>query len=104
MDKNWKIHECEKHPVDGIEILYSMDNKFRKSMTWQLVIRREATEQDLESNNNFEEVGDTIWETFLEITHCPYCGEFLLQKNDEQYEDIGKFVHIDYSEWDTKGQ
>jgi hypothetical protein len=104
MNQNWKLHECEKLPAEGVEVVYFMDSKFRKSMTWQLVIRREATEADLEENNAFEEIGDTIWETMVEISHCPFCGTPLFKKNDQNSEDFGKHIHYDYSQWDKKVQ
>ena len=48
MKEAWKLHECEKLPSNGVQILYAMDNVERKTMTWHLIIRREATEDDIE--------------------------------------------------------
>jgi hypothetical protein len=104
MSKHWKLHECEKLPQVGVQILYSMDTINRKDTIWQLIIRREATADDLMENHNLEEEGQTIWETYLEITHCPYCGECLYGKQNIEFEDVGNFVHYDYSEWKSKRQ
>lgn len=104
MSLEWKLHECEKLPAIGVQILYSMDEVHRKAKTWQLTIRREATEDDLEKNHILEEIGETIWETTIEITHCPFCGENLLDKNDVEYKDLGLFAHYEHSEWNTKKQ
>ena len=104
MSKYWKLHECDKIPKVGIQIIYSMDNIYRKDKTWQLIIRREATEDDLMENHMLEEQGQTIWETSLEIVHCPYCGEYLYEEQDINIRDIGNFVHLDYSEWYSKQQ
>lgn len=81
-----------------------MDNVERNAMTWRLIIRREATEDDLEENHYLEEEGETLWETSLEITHCPFCGMSLLGKKDKMYEDYGKFSHDDFSGWAGKRQ
>lgn len=102
MKKTWKLHECEKLPSSGVEILYSMDNVERNAMTWHLIIRREATEEDLEENNYLEEEGETLWETSLEILHCPFCGKYLLENKDEVFEDHGRFHHNDCSGWKMK--
>ena len=80
MKNSWKQHECEKLPSTGVQILYAMDNVERNAMTWRLIIRREATEEDLEENHHLEEEGETLWETSLEILHCPFCGKHLLEK------------------------
>jgi len=104
MGISWKLHQCETMPKVGVHIVYSKDDFCRKGGTWRLVIRREATEDDLIENHHLEEEGQTIWETYLEITHCPYCGEFLYDSQEIIFEDIGKFVHCDYSEWKCKIQ
>lgn len=97
--QHWKLHECEKLPEAGIQIHYSMDNIHRRKKIWRLTIRREATENDLFENHHLEEEGETIWETSLEITHCPYCGKYLYDDENIKFEDIGKFMHSDYSKW-----
>jgi hypothetical protein len=102
MSQHWKLHECEKLPDVGIRIHYSMDNIHRGKKIWRLTIQREATENDLLDSHLFEEEGETIWETSLEITHCPYCGKYLYDDENIQFEDVGRFVHFDYSEWKSK--
>ena len=102
MNKHWELHQCEEMPTSGVEVLWSMDETGRKCKTWRLVIRREATEEDVDNNYDLEEVGQTLWETFLEITHCPFCGKKLYNKDDFDFDDYGKFIHYDYSEWDRK--
>ncbi len=104
MNKEWELHQCEDMPTSGIQVLWSMDHAERKCKTWRLVIRREATEEDLENNHHLEEEGETLWETFLEITHCPFCGMKLFDITDSNFEDYGKFVHYDHSEWNMKTQ
>jgi hypothetical protein len=104
MKEDWKLHECGNLPSNGVQILYAMDNVERKAMTWRLIIRREATEEDLEENHYLEVEGETLWETSLEIIHCPFCGKNLLRKKDKIYEDHGKFSHDDFSGWAGKRQ
>ena len=98
MNSHSVLHKCKNLPRNGIDVFYSVDNTFRKTGTWQLVIRREVTLEDLENNHIFEEEGETIWETFLEITHCPFCGIYLLEADQPKYDDVGYFVHYDYGE------
>ncbi len=63
MSKHWKLHGCGKLPKVGVQILYSMDHINRKDNIWQLIIRREATTDDLMENHILEEEGQTwsIW-------------------------------------------
>ena len=104
MIKHWKLHECGKLPKVGIQIIYSMDTIYREEKTWRLIIRREASAEDLMENHFLEEQGQLIWETSLEITHCPYCGEYLYEEQNINIRDIANFVHYDYSEWKSKRQ
>jgi hypothetical protein len=102
MNPNWALHHCAKLLKNGVEVSYSIENVLRKTGTWQLVIRRETTLEDIENSVILEETGETIWETILEITHCPFCGMYLLEDGHEKYGDVGYFVHYDYSEWKVK--
>ena len=102
MSKDWNRHECENLPGNGVEVVYSLQNPVRESGTWQLVIRRDANMQDIENNQILEEAGETVWETFLEITHCPFCGLYLPEADHEKYEKVGLFVHFDYSGYHVK--
>ncbi|MCK5685470.1 hypothetical protein KAJ27_15165 [bacterium] len=102
MNKEWELHQCENMPSSGVEVLWSMDEADRRCKTWRLIIRREATEEDVDINYDLEEVGQTLWEIFLEITHCPFCGMKLFDMVDSNFEDFGKFVHYDHSGWDME--
>ena len=94
---SYKLHECEKLPQNGVQIIYSMDNEERKDIIWRLVIRCAATEDDLEKNTFLQEIDETLWETSLEIIHCPFCGKFLPEIAGKIYPDHGKFMHYDFS-------
>jgi len=102
MSPNWLLHQCNKMPKNGVEVNYSSENVFRKTGTWLLVVRREATLADLEMSHILVEEGEPIWETVIEITHCPFCGIYLLEADHPKYDDVGYFLHSDYSEWGTK--
>ena len=91
-------------PKNGVQVLWSMDHAGRKSKTWRLIIRREATDDDLQHNHILEEAAQTIWETHLEVIHCPFCGGKLFEIDESDFEDYGDFVHYDYSEWKSKKQ
>jgi hypothetical protein len=104
MNEYWELHECDQLPPKGIQILFSMDEADRKAKTWRLIIRREATNDDLMENHILEEEGQTLWETYLEITHCPFCGKSLYNKPPTEFKDYGQFVHYDRSEWTSKRQ
>lgn len=104
MTKHWELHECESLPINGVRVIWAMDNIIRKCHTWQLVIQREATETDLMNNHYLEEEGQTIWTTQLEITHCPYCGKKLIDGKRTDFNDYGQFVHFDRTGWHSKKQ
>jgi len=104
MEQSYKLHECGKIPKDGIQVIYSMDNVIRQNKTWRLIVRREATSEDLMRNHHLEEEGQTLSETYLEIVCCPFCGEKLCDDQNSDCEDFGQFVHFDYSEWKCKKQ
>ena len=103
-DPPWKLHECEQLPREGVQILFSMDNRKRKSKVWHLIIRRKATEEDLMNNHILDHEGQIIWETHLEITHCPYCGHKLFELTESNLKEFGQFYHSDFSEWRAKYQ
>lgn len=93
---NYERHECSYHH-QGIRVEKSRSH-FHEKFTWQLVIEREATEEDLEENNYLENIGDTIWSVVAEIDYCPYCGEQLNQEKDENKE----FALFDSSGWSVR--
>ncbi len=94
MSEPFKMHRCPSMQKSGVEVAYSENGIGGGEAAWILIIRREATEEDLEENHNLEIVGDTIWETMLEISHCPFCGEQLGETGDSCK---GNFMHLDHS-------
>ena len=92
----FELHEC-KMQTTGVRIEYS-DSYFHGKFTWQLIVTREATENDLQKNHYLENIGDDIWSTIVEITHCPFCGAKLRTTKLNQI----KFVHFDSSSWTMK--
>ena len=57
----FKIHECEHLPKDGVQVICAWDFALREYSTWTLVIQRDATAADLEENAYLENEGDTLW-------------------------------------------
>lgn len=100
--KKWKIHECDNIPVSGIQIVFNNNYSGRDIPSWQLHVTREATEEDLDENHHLEEPGEIIWQTIVEISHCPYCGSDLYNGFDVIPEEIGSFRHYDFSSWASK--
>ncbi len=97
------IHECANLPPEGVFVyLDTHSTLLRRAPTWRLDIQREATEADLEENCHFEEIGETLWTTSLEIRHCPFCGRQLDDSGEEVPADLGRFVHIDSSGWHAR--
>ena len=104
MKENFKYHECEFLPKEGVRIVYSDSYVNRNKHVWCLVIEREATEKDLDENHYLEEVGELLWSTSVEIARCPYCGKKLFDLKENNLNDYGKFVHIDSYGWQSKIQ
>lgn len=102
MEPTWKLHECSRLPKESVEVIREKYRPLRNEQTWYLVIRREATEEHLLENQYLEQAGETIWETRIEIRHCPYCGEALSTQEQSDFEDFGRFEHVDYSGWNSK--
>ena len=101
MNSSYELHECESLP-EGVRIVLSMDHDKRKTMVWRMFIRREAEIEDLENNHYLEEVGETIWETSIEIVFCPFCGEQLFDLKSSPFKNFGQFEHYDFSSWHAK--
>jgi hypothetical protein len=99
---DWKIHECQRLPKNGIRVIYSDEYLGKNEFCWQLEISREATEEHLEENHHLEEIGQTIWTTVVEIECCPYCGESLYSEKMGTDTEQAEFLHIDSSSWNCK--
>ena len=81
-----KIHKCDLQPDD---IMIAFTNMEFGEYKWSMSICRTATQQDLEENHYFEEEGDIIWQTVVEILACPYCGEILAEQGASEVEGFG---------------
>lgn len=86
-------HICEAQG-SGVRVEFSRCS-FHEKFTWQLVVAREATEQDMQENHYIEEIGEELWSTVIEINHCPYCGKKLRAEKSSELQ----FVHFDSSGW-----
>jgi hypothetical protein len=95
-EEAFKEHRCSGMPKDGVDVVFSRNGNDGDNSVWNLIIRKEASKEDLEENHYLEEVGEIIWETILEISHCPYCGEALGKTGTVV---SGKPIHRDYSGW-----
>ena len=92
----YEKHEC-LYQQEGARIEKSR-MYFHEKCTWQLVLEREATEEDLEETGYLENVGDSIWSVVAEINHCPYCGVQLNTTKDENKE----FCLFDSTDWSVR--
>lgn len=96
--QDYQLHQCHQLPIQGIQIIQNIEYQGFDEKSWCLQIIREASEEDLEESTYFNEVGETIWETIIEISHCPYCGDLL----PDSHGSPEKFIHFDYSSWHVK--
>ncbi|WP_164682602.1 hypothetical protein [Cyclonatronum proteinivorum] len=93
-------HACPNLPIN---ILISKGSSyFGPDTGWVLEIFREATEDDLEENEYLDDVGDLIWTTVAEISHCPYCGEHLQPLSRNPADGSVQVACYDYSGWTTR--
>lgn len=92
-------HRCKFIPSNDIYVYCSDEFLDSEVWEWCLVIQRSACESDLEESHYLDEVGDSIWQTIVGISHCPYCGENLesVKCNDDTRE--AEFFHVDSSGW-----
>ena len=102
MKKAWEEHKCETLPKQGVQLLLYRGYRLRDPLTWVLVIRREASEEDLWKNTILEEVGQTLFEAVIEISHCPYCGEELATGEQCGFDDFGRFTLTDRTGWHSR--
>ena len=70
-----------------------------EAFTWKLVVTRESTEEDLESNHHLENVGEDMWSVVVEINNCPFCGKELRAEKSEEmdfelYDSTGVSIRI----------
>ena len=66
-------HRCAATLEDAHEFsIYQEENE-----NWILAVNQVATESDLEENSHLDEVGDSIYQSEMEISFCPFCGEKL---------------------------
>ncbi len=91
----FELHECSALPSNGIKVIYLHDSDFGFERSWNLVISKEATREDLAGDHRFEQPGELMWSTVLEIANCPFCGTLLLEKGDDGRQVQGRFMHID---------
>ena len=75
--KDPRSHSCAELPDTGVYVQYGNYLSGRPSC-WALYLVREATEEDLEENHYLEEVGDSMWSVWHEISYCPHCGTKLV--------------------------
>ena len=88
-------HKCKGVPESGVSVAYAYEPVRPETWSWCLHICREATAEDLEQKHCLERIDDVLWETIVEISHCPYCGASL---PDASLQDEGpEFIHNDYS-------
>ncbi len=92
---DFEIHEC-KLQMPGARLIKSK-SYFHEKFTWQLIIERVASEEDLEQNHYLENAGDQLWSVVAEVNHCPYCS---LQLNENKNK-TKEFVLLDSSDWST---
>ncbi|MGM0988770.1 MAG: hypothetical protein ACQEXI_17575 [Pseudomonadota bacterium] len=91
-----QVHQCANQP--GVIRIEKNSGYFGKEESWVLVVARSATEKDLEENHCLEEVGEDIWSTVVEVSHCPCCGIYLGEIQGEQAE----IAHFDFSSWNPR--
>ena len=94
------IHQCDALLTKGVSISHTV--YFRETPTWCIEIYREATEEDLENNHYLEEVGESLWQTVVEIRFCPYCGASLYDPDAEPENNTIEFMHLDQTGWKTQ--
>ena len=102
---NVSLHVCQADLPKGVSIHVSGTNG-------TLLLRREATEADLEKSVYLENVGDTLWDLAAEISYCPYCGEKLFSGvvmgtktkagANPSADPYGHFQLTDHSTWMSK--
>lgn len=90
-------HRCQFIPNNDIYVYCSDEFLDSEVWEWCLVIQRSASESDLEENHHLDEVGDSIWQTIIGISYCPYCGENLESVKCNKAAREAEFFYIDSS-------
>jgi len=105
--ENPRLHKCAEMPSTGVNVQYGR-NLLGRPLCWSLYLIREATEEDLEENHLLEEVGDSIWSVYHEISYCPHCGLQLVKPVgliSDNFSDMdldqpyGSFSLFDQQKW-----
>ena len=97
-------HRCRGLPGSGLGVYRAEHFLNGENWEWCLVVQRLAIESDLEENHYFENIGDTMWETAVGISYCPFCGELLPDAKHSMASADPEYQHVDYSGWTAKVQ
>ena len=108
----WKVERAIPRLMGESKILYigrtkgsfASRYKQKKAMEIELdyfesVVERCAKEADLEESSYLEEIGETIWQTIVGISHCPFCGNKLESATRENNIRDADICHNDFSSW-----
>ena len=95
-------HRCRALPENGLGVYRAEHFLKGENWEWCLVVQRLATELDLEENHYLENIGDTIWETAVGISYCPFCGDLLPDTKRSMSSPDAEYQHADYSGWTAK--
>ncbi len=93
----YQLHQCDQLPDKGLQIFFPHKESECFQNSWNLIVRKNATSEDLEKNHHLDEIGETIWQTVIEITHCPYCGVELPIEQSNTIKCKGQFTHHNFS-------
>jgi len=95
-------HRCPELLPGGVHIVRAEYHLEDSDWSWSLIVCRLATPTDLEENHYLEEEGETIWQTIVGISHCPFCGAALEADIERPIPREADFHHIDSSGWHSK--
>ena len=96
------IHKCKYLDTEDV-FIYKEMNPVTKKYIWKLSMAKVATEQNLEENSYFEQIGDHVWQLITEISYCPYCGEKLKEpKTIQELEDTQTIITDNSADWYAK--
>ena len=98
-DMEYLEHRCDRLPPEGVLVVSADQYLDGDDWSWCLMVRREATDRDLEENHYLETVGETIWYTVVGIAHCPYCGTRLPGDDAAPAVRDAEYRHVDSGGW-----